>query len=99
MALRLFKNSFKVPRPVPAFRYQRDPRAASGYLIACSAQGPLFRATSARRMPKPLRHEQHFLAIDIRQQAMPLGTSGYPTRAPRTSGALTAELLNGRLNA
>ncbi|MQM15211.1 hypothetical protein Taro_048151 [Colocasia esculenta] len=139
MAPRLFKNSFKVPRPVPAFRYQRDPRAASGYLIACSAQGRLFRATSARRVLKPLRHEQHFLASDIRQQAMPPGTrhrttgstteqqvwltkqatcsvpsaqenpsspssprggyNGYTTRAPRSSGALTTELLNGRLNA
>ncbi|MQL90221.1 hypothetical protein Taro_022797 [Colocasia esculenta] len=120
-------------------RLVKDPRAASGYLTACSAKGPLFRAASARRVPKPLQHEQHVLASDIQQQAMPPGTkhrtaasateqqawlteqatcsvpsaqenpsspssprgdyNGYTTRAPRSSGALTAELLNGRLNA
>ncbi|MQL81061.1 hypothetical protein Taro_013519 [Colocasia esculenta] len=34
------RNSFKVPSPVLAFGYQRDPRAASGYLIACSVKRP-----------------------------------------------------------
>ncbi|MQL92852.1 hypothetical protein Taro_025478, partial [Colocasia esculenta] len=43
---------FKVPSPVPAFGYQQDPRAASGYLIACSAKGPSFRARSAQLVPK-----------------------------------------------
>ncbi|MQL74424.1 hypothetical protein Taro_006804 [Colocasia esculenta] len=46
------KNSFKIPSPVPAFGYQRDPRAASGYLIVCSAKGPSFRAESAQLVPK-----------------------------------------------
>ncbi|MQL86460.1 hypothetical protein Taro_018991, partial [Colocasia esculenta] len=138
-APRYFKSSFKVPSPVPAFGYQRDPKAASGCLVACSVKGPSFRAGSARLVPKIPSEQTDFLASGIWQQAMPSSTrcraasstteqqdwlteqatcsvpasqenpsgpsfphgsyNGYTTRAPRSSGALTAERLNARSSA
>ncbi|MQM17618.1 hypothetical protein Taro_050590 [Colocasia esculenta] len=97
-APRLFKNNFKVPRPVPAFGYQWDPRAASGYLIACIWQQAMPRAPGTEQ--QVWLTEQATCSVPSAQEnpsgpSSPRGSyNGYTTRAPRSSGALTAERLN-----
>ncbi|MQL79457.1 hypothetical protein Taro_011893 [Colocasia esculenta] len=72
--------------------YQRDPIAASGHRPACSDKGPSFQAgLPARYLPPRTKRSGPSSPYD--------SYNGYATHAPRSSGALTAQLLNGRLNA